>query len=584
MIEVDRLTKRYGPVPAIQDVSFTVEKGQIVGFLGPNGAGKTTTMRILSCFMPASGGTARVAGYDVFEQSLEVRRRIGYLPENVPLYADMTVDAYLDFVANIKGLGAASAGAASGRCSSGARSPTCRTAHRPAVEGLSAARGPRPGAHRDPEVLILDEPTIGLDPKQIVGIRQLIKSLAGAHTVILSTHILPEVSMVCEGVIIINRGRVVASGPLDRLMQELSPTARLQVQVEGPAELVSPVPAGAPRHLSAWRPEASWTASARSSSRPIGRATSGGRSLQLVAQQRWGLLELKALDLSLEDVFIRIVAGEEHERGDDRRRGGIRRGGGVVRAWAIFKKELRVYFSSPIAYAVLTIFALISRLVLLQRLRLLRVASMQAAMNPMMARDMSVIEGVLRPLFQNMSVIMLLMMPILTMRLFSEEKKSGTIELLLTFPVRDGEVLLGKYLAALAVFAAMLAITLAYPLIMAWVTPLELGPLATGYLGLLLQGAAFIAIGILISSLTENQIVAAVATFGTLLIFWVIAWASDSAGGNLGRILSHVSLTEHFDSFSKGVIDTKDLIYYLDLTILALFLTLRSLDSKRWRG
>ena len=182
-----------------------------------------------------------------------------------------------------------------------------------------------------------------------------------------------------------------------------------------------------------------------------------------------------------------------------------------------------------------------------------------------------------------MSVILLLMMPILTMRLFSEEKKSGTIELLLTYPVRDGEVLLGKYLAALP-SSRHAGAYVRVPAIMAWVAPLELGPLATGYLGLLLQGAAFIAIGILISSLTENQIVAAVATFGTLLIFWVIAWASDSAGGNLGRILSHVSLTEHFDSFSKGVIDTKDLIYYLNLTILALFLTLRSLDSKRWRG
>ena len=154
----------------------------------------------------------------------------------------------------------------------------------------------------------------------------------------------------------------------------------------------------------------------------------------------------------------------------------------------------------------------------------------------MMARDMSVIEGVLRPLFQNVSVIMLLMMPILTMRLFSEEKKSGTIELLLTYPVRDGEVLLGKYLAALAVFAAMLVLTLAYPLIMAWVTPLELGPLATGYLGLLLQGAAFIAIGILISSLTENQIVAAVATFGT---------PPDLLGDRLGVGLGRRQLRAH---------------------------------------
>jgi ABC-2 type transport system ATP-binding protein len=313
MIEVDRLTKRYGPIPAIQDVSFTVEKGQIVGFLGPNGAGKTTTMRILSCFMPASGGTARVAGYDVFEQSLEVRRRIGYLPENVPLYADMTVDAYLDFVANIKGLGRSERRRRIGEVLERCQIPDVRGR---LIGRLSKGYRQRVGLAQaliaDPDVLILDEPTIGLDPKQIVGIRQLIKSLAGAHTVILSTHILPEVSMVCEGVIIINRGRVVASGPLDRLMQELSPTARLQVQVEGPAELV----AQSLRALrGVQRVEARGIVDGVSTfvleaerARDVRREVA-----QLVAQQHWGLLELKALDLSLEDVFIRIVAGEEHE-------------------------------------------------------------------------------------------------------------------------------------------------------------------------------------------------------------------------------------------------------------------------------
>ncbi len=255
-----------------------------------------------------------------------------------------------------------------------------------------------------------------------------------------------------------------------------------------------------------------------------------------------------------------------------------------MRAWAVFKKEIRLYFSSPIAYAVLAIFALVAGYFFYNVFAFYTIVSMQAAMNPMAARDLSVTEGVLRPLFQNVSVIMLLMMPILTMRLFAEEKKSGTIELLLTYPVRDGEVLLGKYLAALVVFVGMLALTLVYPAIVAWTTQLEWGPLVTGYLGLLLQGVAFIAVGILASSLTENQIVEAVATFGTLLFFWVIAWASDSAGGVLGRVLSHLSLTEHFDSFARGVIDTKDVIYYLDLSILSLFLTLRSLESKRWRG
>ncbi|MBI3455603.1 MAG: ATP-binding cassette domain-containing protein [Candidatus Rokubacteria bacterium] len=313
MIEVDRLTKYYGPAAAIQDVTFTVEKGAIVGFLGPNGAGKTTTMRILACYMPASGGTARVAGYDVFEQSLEVRRRIGYLPEHVPLYNDLTVAGYLDFVADVKGLGRAERrrrrGEVMARC-------LIEDVQGRLIGRLSKGYRQRVGLAQalivDPEVLILDEPTIGLDPKQIIEIRSLIKSLAGAHTVILSTHILPEVSMVCEGVIIINRGRIVASGPLDRLMDELSPVARVQVQVEGPPELVRASLGALP---GVTRVEA------RGVTDGVGTfvvETDRGRDVrrdlfQLAAQQRWGLLELRPLDLSLEELFIRVVAGEEHE-------------------------------------------------------------------------------------------------------------------------------------------------------------------------------------------------------------------------------------------------------------------------------
>jgi ABC-2 type transport system ATP-binding protein len=220
MIEVDRLTKRYGPVPAIEDVSFTVEKGQIVGFLGPNGAGKTTTMRILSCFMPASSGTARVAGYDVFEQSLEVRRRIGYMPENVPLYGDMTVAAYLDFVAHIKGLGRSERRRRVGEVLERCQIPDVRER---LIGRLSKGYRQRVGLAQaliaDPEVLILDEPTIGLDPKQIIEIRRLIKELASDRTVILSTHILPEVSQLCNKVVIINDGTMVVEKQLKELAQ-----------------------------------------------------------------------------------------------------------------------------------------------------------------------------------------------------------------------------------------------------------------------------------------------------------------------------------------------------------------------------
>ncbi len=211
-------------------------------------------------------------------------------------------------------------------------------------------------------------------------------------------------------------------------------------------------------------------------------------------------------------------------------------------------------------------------------------ASMQSAMNPAMARDLNVTDSVLRPLFSNISVILLLLMPLVTMRLFAEERRSGTIELLLTYPVRDGAVLIGKYLAGLTLYAIMLALTLFYPLLVAYFARVEWGPLATGYLGLLLMGATFLGVGIFASSLTENQIVASIITFGVLLIFWVIGWSSDYLGGTWGRVLSHLSLIEHFDSFAKGVLDTRDVLYYVDFTIVALFLTLRSLEARRWKG
>jgi ABC-2 type transport system permease protein len=255
-----------------------------------------------------------------------------------------------------------------------------------------------------------------------------------------------------------------------------------------------------------------------------------------------------------------------------------------VKVWPVFKKEMRLYFTSPIAWVVITIFLLISGYFFYSIFAFFTLASMQSMMNPQMARDMNVTDSVMRPLFSNLSVILLLLMPLVTMRLFAEERRSGTIELLLTYPVRDGAVLVGKYLAALALYAIMLILTLVYPGIVWYFARPEWGPLLTGYLGLLLMGAAFLAIGVFASSLTENQIVASITTFGTVLLFWVIGWTAEYAGQPWGRILSHLSLLEHFDSFTKGVLDTKDIIYYLNFTILALFLTLRSLEARRWKG
>ncbi len=218
MIEVERLTKYYGAHAAIRDVSFTADRGQILGFLGPNGAGKTTTMRILTGYMPASSGTARVAGFDVFDHSREVRRRVGYLPENPPLYKEMTPRSYLHFVARIKGVPGRQRGEAVERAL--AATATDDVAGQP-IGTLSRGYRQRVAIAQaivhDPEVIVLDEPTIGLDPKQVIGIRRLIKSLARDRTVILSTHILPEVTQLCDKVVIISRGRIVLEDRLEDL-------------------------------------------------------------------------------------------------------------------------------------------------------------------------------------------------------------------------------------------------------------------------------------------------------------------------------------------------------------------------------
>ena len=250
----------------------------------------------------------------------------------------------------------------------------------------------------------------------------------------------------------------------------------------------------------------------------------------------------------------------------------------------VFKKEMRLYFGSPVAYVVFTFFLLISGWFFSQIFLYYSDASMRSFMQPQLGANLNITENVMRPLFTNMGVVLLFFMPMLTMRLFAEEKKSGTIELLLTYPVRDGEVLLGKFLAALALFLVLLALTLLYPGLVASFTRVEWGPILTGYLGLVLAGGSFLAVGVLISLLTENQIVAGFGTFGVLLGFWVIGWGAEFAAGNLRAVLQYLSVTEHMDGFSRGLIDTKDLVYYVTAMALSLFLTLRALDSKRWRG
>ncbi|MFN8007455.1 MAG: ATP-binding cassette domain-containing protein [Terriglobia bacterium] len=315
MIEVEQLSKKYGSVKAIDNVSFRVEKGEILGFLGPNGAGKTTTMRILTCFLPATEGTARVAGFDVFKQAMEVKRRIGYLPENPPLYDEMTVDAYLEFVAKIKGVDPL---IRSKRIAEVKDRVSIQSYSGTIIKHLSKGYRQRVGLAQalvhDPEVLILDEPTIGLDPNQISDVRQLIKSLAGNHTVILSTHILPEVGMTCQRVVIISKGKIVAVDTPENLTRQLQGADRVLVVAKGPEDAIRSK-IGEIRGV--LRIEAAPVVGDQQFSFAIDtelKSDLRGAIARKIVESGYDLLELKALTMSLEEVFLELTTKEEGVR------------------------------------------------------------------------------------------------------------------------------------------------------------------------------------------------------------------------------------------------------------------------------
>jgi ABC-2 type transport system ATP-binding protein len=310
VIEVQHLSKRYGPVTAVDDISFRVERGEILGFLGPNGAGKTTTMRILTGYMPATAGKAIVAGFDVFDQPIEAKKRTGYLPETPPLYPDMTVVEYLTFVAKIKGVAAADRRLRVKRIMD--RTRVAEMANRMCSK-LSKGYRQRVGLAQalihNPDVLILDEPTAGLDPKQIIETRELIRELAGDHTIVLSTHILPEVSQTCQRVVIINKGRVVAVDTPDNLTARLRGSETMYVQVDASGADISPSlgrVAGVTRVAEADRRNGLVgyeveSESGRDIRRELARTIVGGG---------WGLTELRPMRMSLEEIFLSLTTDE----------------------------------------------------------------------------------------------------------------------------------------------------------------------------------------------------------------------------------------------------------------------------------
>ncbi len=307
MIEVKNLTKQYGAVNAVDNVSFTVNKGEILGFLGPNGAGKTTTMRMLTCFLQPTSGSISIAGFDSRKSSIEVRKRIGYLPENPPLYDDMTVNAYLSFVAEIKNIPRK---LCKEKTEKVMEMCGLKDIRRRIIGNISKGYRQRVGLAQalvhNPPVLILDEPTVGLDPRQIAEIRQLIKNLSGERTIILSTHILPEVSMTCQRVAIINKGRIVAEDSYEKLSKQLSGTDRIFISIEGMTDSESAVSelSGIESVISVTPEEGGFIIEFEKNSE------SRKKIAPFVVGKGWDLLEMKNIEFSLEEVFVELTTEE----------------------------------------------------------------------------------------------------------------------------------------------------------------------------------------------------------------------------------------------------------------------------------
>ena len=308
MIEVEQLSKSYGPREAIKNLSFQIKKGEVVGFLGPNGAGKSTTMNILSCIMPASSGSARICGYDVFEQALEIRKLIGYLPETPPLYSDMVVYDYLTFAARLRNIPSKQTKLAVDqvieRCS--LNEVDGRIIGR-LSKGYQQRVGIAQALVHDPDILILDEPTIGLDPIQIIEIRKLIQELSASHTIILSSHILPEITQICKRVIIISDGQIAAVDSLEALTTRLRKGERLLLKIrQNNNEIINKLSALKKVTTVTEEQPAQFIIDCEPN------ADIQDEIAQLTLDNKWGLVELKPVSMTLEDIFLKLTL-EENE-------------------------------------------------------------------------------------------------------------------------------------------------------------------------------------------------------------------------------------------------------------------------------
>ncbi len=539
MIETRNLGKRFGSRVAVDDLSFQVETGEVLGFLGPNGAGKSTTMKMLTGFLAPSAGTASIFGFDIRNRTLQAQRLIGYLPEGSPCYAEMTVQGFLDFIAEIRGYRGA-----------GKRERVARAlglleldeVRRQTIETLSKGFRRRVGLAQailhEPRALVLDEPTDGLDPNQKHQVRELIRGLAQERIVIISTHILEEVSALCSRALVIGGGRLLAdSTPL-----ELASRSRYHqaVTLAGGAAGRGGH-RGEPRRRQPDRPGAA----GRGDLPPGQRA---GRRARL-ADPRTG-------------------------RGARPARRGIPQpdpgDGGMKQLPVIFKRELASYFATPLAYVFIVIFLVLAGVFTFY-------------LGNFYERN----QADLASFFAFHPWLYLFLVPALAMRLWAEERKSGSIELLMTLPLTRFEAVAGKFLAAWAFAGIALLLTFPMVLTVNYLGEPDNGAILAGYLGSWLLAGGYLAIGSCMSALAKNQVIAFILAVAACFLFmlsgvplvldafsqWAPQWLLDA--------VASLSLLTRFDAVSKGVIDLRDLLYFVSLIVAWLAATAVAVELKK---
>ena len=587
MIEVSNLTKYYGSRLAVDHISFSVGAGEILGFLGPNGAGKSTTMNMITGYLSSSDGSVTVDGHEVADNPIMVKSLIGYLPERPPLYTDMKVNEYLSFMFDLKKVKGAKRPHIEEIC----KRTNITDVRKQQIKGLSKGYQQRVGLAQallgSPPVLILDEPTVGLDPKQIIETRILIRELGKQHTIILSSHILSEIQAVCQRIIIIHKGVLVADGKPDAMSSSFNSTysisLRIAAPLDGALDLLSSIPGV--QHVKTIESKENH---AVDFSVEYAEGTDIRREVFFrLAEKKWPLLSLRSHDLSLEEVFILLTEekavstdGNEfvlHNDGMDvsvvtdvngsvdsdvaeKPKGNTGRRMG----FAISRRELAAYFHSPIGYVFLTAFYFFAGL-----------GFFSGNLFPQRSN--------MGDLFRYLFNFVLFLIPVLTMRLFSEDRKNKTDQALLTAPVTIAGIVMEKFLAATLVYLMALSITLIYALTVALYTTPNWASIFGNFFATFLLGEAMIAIGMFISAITENQVIAAVGGFATALFLMLIdLFNSVFSKTWVHTVINAISFHSRYESFSLGIFEFSSIFFFLAICLEFILLTVLVFEKRRW--